>query len=240
MYPNLAHLYEATPVWLDVIMAATSLITVALLYVAIRQISIISATRFLIISAIWMMILLRMAHAHFFQQLDAVPPHFILVIGPPLLLLIGLLLTTNSRSWMDRLPLLTLTHLHTVRIPVELTLYMLYIHHQVPKLMTFEGRNVDILAGLTAPVVAYFAFRRKRISVRQLLIWNVFALGLVLNIVVHAILSAPLPLQQLAFEQPNVAMLKAPYIWLPGVIVPVVLFSHIVAIRQLIKKMSYQ
>ena len=240
MHPDLAHLYEATPVWLDAIMAASSLVTVGLLYIAIRRDSIISATRFLIISAIWMMVLLLLAYTHFFQQLDAVPPRFILVIGPPLLLLIGISLTTKGRSWMDRLPLLTLTRLHTVRVPVELTLYVLYVHHQVPKLMTFEGRNVDILAGLTAPVVAYFAFRRKRISVRQLLFWNVLALGLVLNIVVHAILSAPLPLQQLAFDQPNVAMFKAPYIWLPGVIVPAVLFSHIVVIRQVAKKMFRQ
>jgi hypothetical protein len=68
------------------------------------------------------------------------------------------------------------------------------------------------------------------------LVWNFICLGLLFNIVVHAVLSAPLPFQQLAFDQPNVAILYFPYVWLPAFIVPVVLLSHLVAIRKLIIK----
>lgn len=109
------------------------------------------------------------------------------------------------------------------------------IDNQVPELMTFEGGNYDILSGLTAPILAYVVFGKQHVSPRWLLVWNILALGLVINIVVHAVLSAPLPFQQLAFDQPNVGILKLPYIWLPGFIVPVVLFSHGVAIFQLLK-----
>jgi hypothetical protein len=42
-----------------------------------------------------------------------------------------------------------------------------------------------------------------------------------------------LPFQQFAFEQPNTAMLYAPYNLLPGIIVPVVMFSQLAAIRKL-------
>ena len=57
-----------------------------------------------------------------------------------------------------------------------------------------------------------------------------------INIVVNAILSAPFTFQQFAFDQPNVAVLYFPFVWLPCFIVPVVLFSHLVLIRQLLKK----
>lgn len=234
MHPDLTHLYEATPVWLDGFMTITTVLTVGTLYMAIRRISRISSKRFLLASVVWAAVLGLLAYNHFFQHLTAKPPRFILIIGPPLFLILGLLITKQGRSWIRQLPLSVLMLLHTIRIPVELTLYGLYLHQQIPRLMTFEGRNFDILAGLTAPILTYLVFYRRYLSAYWLLLWNVLSLGLVLNIVGHAILSSPLPFQQMAFEQPNVAVLKAPYVWLPGVIVPIVLFCHAVVIQRLV------
>jgi hypothetical protein len=234
MQPNLSHLFETTPLWLDAFFVLTTLLTLCLFVATIRQVSPTGSIRFLIASVVWLAGLALLAHNRIFLHLDARPPGFVLVLAPPILLITGLFLTTSGRTWVNQLPLPTLTLLHTVRIPVELILYTLYLHQQVPQLMTFEGRNYDILAGLTAPIITYFVFRQKQLSTRWLLVWNVLALGLVLNIVVNAVLSAPLPFQQFAFEQPNVAILKAPYVWLPGFIVPVVLFSHAVVIYRLV------
>jgi len=135
---------------------------------------------------------------------------------------------------MSRLELRTLTLLHTIRIAVELVLYGLYLHRWVPKLMTFEGGNLDILSGLSAPVVYYFAFVRGRMNSRWLLVWNFICLGLLLNVVVKAMLSAPGDLQRLAFDQPNIAIQRFPFLLLPGFVVPVVLFAHVVTIRRLV------
>ncbi|HEX8427561.1 hypothetical protein [Hymenobacter sp.] len=44
----------------------------------------------------------------------------------------------------------------------------------------------------------------------------------------------PTPLQQLAFEQPNVAVMQFPFVWLPIFVVPVVAFTHVVALRRLL------
>ncbi|HUQ96495.1 MAG TPA: hypothetical protein VM010_02440, partial [Chitinophagaceae bacterium] len=44
---------------------------------------------------------------------------------------------------------------------------------------------------------------------------------------------------QLAFDQPDIAVLYFPFVLLPGVVVPVVLLSHLAAIRQLLVKRSY-
>jgi hypothetical protein len=67
-------------------------------------------------------------------------------------------------------------------------------------------------------------------------VWNFICLGLLLNIVINAILAAPFPFQQFAFDQPNRGVLYFPFIWLPGFIVPAVLLSHLVNIRQLLSQ----
>ena len=79
------------------------------------------------------------------------------------------------------------------KIPVELVLFWLFIHKAVPQLMTFEGRNFDIIAGITAPIIAYFSFTKKMIGRKIILLWNLICLALLINIVVYALLSAPTP-----------------------------------------------
>jgi hypothetical protein len=151
----------------------------------------------------------------------------------PALAAIILLFILARKSLIEQLPLQTLTYLHVVRIPVELVLLWLYQGGQVPQLMTFEGRNFDILAGITAPVMAWLAFRGGKINRPLLIVWNTLALGLLLNIVVNAVLSFPFPLQQFAFDQPNRGVLYFPFIWLPSTIVPIVLFCHLASLWQL-------
>lgn len=135
---------------------------------------------------------------------------------------------------MDDFDVKTLTLLHIVRIPVELILYSLYLHKVVPEVMTFEGRNFDILCGITAPFVYYFGYIKQILSKKIVLAWNVICLLLLANIVVTAVSAAPFSFQRLAFDQPNIALLYFPFVWLPSFIVPAVLFAHLSAIRKLL------
>jgi hypothetical protein len=105
--------------------------------------------------------------------------------------------------------------------------------------MTFEGRNFDILCGLTAPFIYYFGYVKPVLSKKILLAWNVICLLLLANIAIIAVLSAPLPIQQLAFDQPDIALLYFPFVWLPCFVVPVVLFAHLTTIRRLYAKFPY-
>ena len=170
------------------------------------------------------------------NNVSALPPK-LLVLGilPPLLLIILLLVTKSGRLFVDSLPLKQVTYLNTVRITVEISLWLLYLNKAVPKLMTFEGGNFDILSGLTAPLVAYFGITKGVMNRKVLLAWNFICLALLINIVCRALLSTPLPIQKLAFDQPNVAILIFPYVWLPAFIVPLVLFGHLTSIRRLIR-----
>ncbi len=114
-----------------------------------------------------------------------------------------------------------------------MVLYWLFIGGLVPEVMTFEGRNFDIVSGLTAPFAYWLGFRRGRTNLALLIAWNIFALLLLINIVGTAIAAFPGPMQQIAFEQPNRGILYFPFAWLPGIIVPIVLFSHLAALWQL-------
>ncbi len=170
----------------------------------------------------------------FYQNTVSLPPRFIFLPGPTLLAF-GifflsqkgkLVLQTSGDSW--------LTLLHLVRIPVEFSLYQLFQAGMVPSLMTYEGYNFDILSGLTAPVIYYLVFVKGILNKKWLLAWNLICLLLLVNIVTLAILSAKTPFQQLAFDQPNIAVVQFPFVWLPAVIVPLVLVSHLLSITKIL------
>jgi hypothetical protein len=222
---------ENLPIYISLVFGLTAALAVFLFYKAANH----SKTA-LSLLLIWLLLQTVISLSGFYTVTDTLPPRFLLLIGPPFLVIIALFLTEKGRQFIDRLNLKLLTLLHLVRIPVELVLYWLFLHKTVPELMTFEGRNFDILSGLSAPLIYYFGFSRNRVNRGLLLIWNFICLGLLTNIVAHAVLSAPFPFQQLAFDQPNIAVMYFPFVWLPCCVVPLVLLSHLAAIRQLLGK----
>ena len=171
-----------------------------------------------------------------FYLANTTPPRFPLGPFPTIFILLILFFAFTAQKGISVKSLQLLTVLSILRGPVELVLLWLYQHGQVPQLMTFEGRNLDIFSGLTAPLVAWLAFRRGKINRPLLIVWNLLAFGLLLNIVIIAILSLETPFQQFAFDQPNRGVLYFPFIWLPSIIVPVVFVSHIVCLWQLLKR----
>lgn len=184
----------------------------------------------------WIAIQGIISESGFYIVTDTVPPRFIFLVLPALVFVLYMMLSKSGHAFIDSLDARWLTYLHVMRIPVEITLYFLFTNRLVPQIMTFAGNNFDIAAGLTAPLVAYFGYKRQPLPKVILLFWNFLCLALLANIVITAVLSAPFPFQQFAFEQPNVGVLYFPFTWLPGFVVPIVLFAHLVSIRQLLKK----
>jgi len=80
---------------------------------------------------------------------------------------------------------------------------------------------------------------KKKFGATQILVWNFVCLAILLFTVSNAILSAPTPFQKFAFDQPNVAVLYFPFVWLPGIVVPLVILSHLISIRLLMKDISH-
>lgn len=182
---------------------------------------------------LWAAVFTGVGVSRFFLEVKVLPPRFVFMIGPAILIMILFFVTQKGRAIIDSMDLKALTLVHVVRLPVEIVLFALAVHKTIPELLTFEGRNFDIIMGITALPIGWWIFT-KGASRKILLAWNIIGVILLLNVVIHGILSVPFPFQQFGLDQPNIAMLHAPYLLLPGLIVPVVMFSHLVAIRKLI------
>jgi hypothetical protein len=219
---------EDVPFFVESLMVLSTLLAIYFLYRASG-----GSRIFLLIISSWLILQSLIAYSGFYTLTNTLPPRFILQVLPALLFIIALFLTNSGKVFIDKLNLEQLTLLHVVRVPVEITLYWLCVYGTVPQLMTFEGRNFDILSGITAPVVWYLVFVRKILPLKLLRIWNIVCLMLLFNIVINAIFSAPFKFQQFGFEQPNVAVLYFPFNWLPCCVVPIVLFSHLASFRLL-------
>ncbi len=237
MIPNI-------PFALSLVFGLITLITLLLFNKVVRNSPLEStrkkATPILIGSILWIILQGVLAKNDVFtSSLDSTPPKlFLLGFFPVFIFFIILFATKSGRAFIDSLPLKELVYVNIVRVPVELVLFALYLYHAVPRLMTFEGGNLDIISGLSAPVIAYFVFRKDKVNRKALLIWNIICLALLFNIVTRALLSLPVPFQKLAFDQPNVAILIFPFIWLPTFVVMTVLFGHLVSLRKLILKIQ--
>lgn len=217
------------PTYISLVFALTTILTVGIFYKATTY----SKTTIIILLA-WLVLQTFIGLSGFYTVTDTIPPRFLLLVLPPIVFILALFTTSKGKRYIDNLDTKTLTILHTIRIPVEIVLFWLFVNKAVPELMTFEGRNFDIISGLTAPFILYFGFIRKQLNGKIILIWNFICLGLLINIVANAILSAPFPFQKFAFNQPNIAVLYFPFNWLPACVVPLVLLSHLATIKQLL------
>ncbi|GAB4092748.1 hypothetical protein [Flaviaesturariibacter terrae] len=186
--------------------------------------------------AAWLILQSAISLSGFYTVFTTLPPRILLLLLPPMALIVVALATAQGRALLDSLDARTLTLLHTVRIPVEGVLWALALYRTVPALITFEGVNFDILSGLSAPLIYYLVFVRKRAGRNALLLWNIACLALLVNVVAHALLSVPTPLQRLSFDQPAIAVGYFPYTLLPGFVVPAVLLAHAAMIRRLLPK----
>jgi hypothetical protein len=188
-------------------------------------------------SLVWMLFQSAIAVSSLYLDVTTIPPRFVLVVVPPMILLATLFLTNAGRRFVDRMDLMWCILMQTIRIFVEITLYWLFLYKQVPALMTFEAGNLDILAGLTAPFI-WWAFKVGKIGRKTVFVWNGICLLSVLNALGRAMLSAPFRFQRFAFEQPTVAILHFPFVLLPAFIVPAVLLCHLAVFRKLTPPMN--
>lgn len=219
------------PLSLSIVFIFITLTTVWMFYKATNH-----SKLFLLIAVAWLLLQAFAGLSGFYKTSNILPPRFALLAIPPLVFIAIVFATAKGRKFVDSMNIKTLTLLHTIRIPVELVLLALSVYKLVPQLMTFEGRNFDIISGITAPFIVYFGFMKPKLGRKTLLVWNFICLALLLNVVINAVLSLPSPFQQFAFEHPNIAVLYFPFVWLPCCIVPLVLFAHLAAIKQLLNK----
>jgi hypothetical protein len=159
------------------------------------------------------------------------PPRLFLFVLPAFATVITLGLTSFGFYALENESASVLVGVQVVRVVIEILLWQLHGLGLVPVQMTFEGRNFDVLIGAAAPVVAALV-AQERINPWGVIVWNAVGLLSLLNIVVVSALSVPGPMQVFTAEPGNRIVLSVPWVWLPAIIVPSVIFIHVVSIRQ--------
>ena len=169
------------------------------------------------------------------SDFSSFPPKLIIVLIIPLVTIIWLVRTKEVKEILIHTPPESIIWLQSFRIIVEILLWRLYIDNLAPIQMTFEGRNFDILSGLTALVVAYLV-ANKKISSPLVIAWNLTCLALLVNIVAIAILSMPTPFRVFMNEPANTIVTKFPIVWLPALLVPLAYGLHFLSLRQMMRR----
>jgi hypothetical protein len=218
------------PLDVCILFLATVLATFILFYRASRSIT------FLLIGCGWCLLQSILAGSGIYEDTSVLPPR-LLVLGilPPVIFIIVMFTTRKGKAFIDQLDIERLTWFHLIRVPVEITLSLLFHLGMITVYQTMEGTNFDLFSGLTAPLVGWYAFRGATVKRNLLLQWNVVCLLLLMNVVITSALAMPGPLQRIDFPGTEFAVLYFPFNLLPTFIVPLVLFSHLAVFRRLRK-----
>ena len=232
---------ENLPNYISIVFGLTTLVTFLLFFHVLKKSNAGSKAPLIgIVMIIWLAFQMGMSSSlYYLNTAGDMPPKFtVLGFIPAFIGMILLFNTKKGQLFIDSLSMAKLTMISIVRIPVEVVLFWLFIHDTIPELLTFEGTNFDIFAGITAPIIYYAGFIKGKLTTKTILAWNIISLLLLLNIVITATLSFPTAFQYLSLDKPNLGILYFPFFWLPSFIVPIVFFSHVVSIRQLVRKIS--
>ena len=182
----------------------------------------------------WLFITGTLSAKGFFMTFDVLPPRIMLAVFPMIILLIYSAISSKTLMLVTHISQTWLIHVQAFRIIMEIILWLLAKQHLVPEIMTWNGRNFDILAGITAPFIAYFCFTASKWSKKVALVWNGIGILLLINVFVHGLLSAPTPFQVFVTNPPNTFIGYFPYSWLPTFVVPCALLFHILSIRKIL------
>lgn len=157
------------------------------------------------------------------------------VLVVPMVVILFFVFGKKTQPVIANLSQYDLVALQSFRIFVELLLWRLFVLNEMPIQMSFEGRNWDVLTGITAISVAYF-IKRRQMSKTVLIIWNLVGLGLLINIVSIAILSMPTPSRIFMNEPSNTIVTQFPVSFLPAFLVPLAYGLHFLSLRKLVKE----
>ena len=182
---------------------------------------------------LWLGIVSVGAWSGFFRNLEMLPPRILIVLLPPLIIIVWLMFSRLFGLILKALPESWLIKVQSFRIFMEFLLWLGFLGGFVPIQMTFEWLNFDIMVGITALMAGSVFFGQGRYRRPEAIIWNIFGIVLLINIVIIAVLSMPAPFQVFMNEPTTIFMTGFPFIWILGFFVPFALAMHLFSLRQL-------
>ena len=224
----------SAPAWLTAVFTLLVLVMAGLVVAAVgvlRGRGAAAGTAAMLVA--WLALTGALAAKGIFADFSRMPPRLLLAIVIPLVTLVLLWRSAAVGRWLDDAPAGWLVYPQAFRIVMELILWQLFVAGVLPVIMTFEGRNVDIVVGLTAPLIGWLCFGRRVWPPRVACWWNIAGTLILLNVVLHAQLSAPTPYRRIVADPPPTLIAHLPWIWLPAFLVPLAWGLHLLSVRQL-------
>jgi hypothetical protein len=183
----------------------------------------------------WLVVTGAAAASGALASFERLPPPVMAVVALSAVMSTVFALSRAGGVLAHALPVWMLVGFHAFRFPLELILHRLGDEAVLPMQMTFDGMNFDIVTGVTAVVVALWAWTGS-MPRAVLWLWNVVGLGLLLTIVTIAILSTPVPFRAFANDPANTLITTFPYVWLPAVLVQAAWIGHLLVFRRLLSR----
>lgn len=185
----------------------------------------------LVLAAQW-----RIAASGSLKVWDQRPAPLMLFIGGCTILTTITAFSRIGTRLVEDLPFAVLIGAQAFRLPLELLMHQAAETGVMPVVMSYSGRNFDIVTGISAIAVAFLAARGQ--APRSLLIrWNLLGSILLGTIVTIAVLASPL-FRYFGDAQLNTWVTDPPYVWLPGILVQAALLGHLLIWRKLFKRSS--
>ncbi len=160
------------------------------------------------------------------------PLNMMPVLAVPMIAILYFTFSKSTQPIIANLSQANIIALQSFRVVVEILLWRLFVLNEMPVQMSFEGQNWDVLTGITAIAVAFFASKNK-VGKNILVIWNLLGLALLVNIVTIAILSMPTSFRVFMNEPANTIVTQFPISLLPGFLVPLAYGLHFISLRNL-------
>jgi hypothetical protein len=181
----------------------------------------------------WAMILAGLALAGFFANFAALPPRIPLSMVVPLVVMAVLVFSRGGTTLLQVMPPHWPLYAQTIRIGVELVILVAVLNRLMPIQLSIEGRNFDIVTGLLAVPVGYYVFVVRRWPRWVAVVYHLMGMGLLVNVLALSFLSMPTPMRVFFNEPANTLITQFPFIYLPGMLVPLAFSLHIVSLRQM-------
>jgi hypothetical protein len=159
----------------------------------------------------------------------------LLIVVPTAVAIAVLAQSIHIRKLLDVTPVAWLIGIQAYRV-VGAVFLLGWMAGSMPGVFAWPAGIGDVITGLMALPVAAALRSGGPGSVRAAVLWNAFGLGDLILAVSLGALTAPGPLQFLAFEHPNLGIGAYPYAVIPAFIVPGSFVLHVLSLRQLLRQ----
>jgi hypothetical protein len=182
--------------------------------------------------AVWVAVTAALGASGALVDFNRMPPPFLLFLVALVVVAVVLSSTPWGRAVAEKSSFRLLVGLQAFRLLPEIFLAVAASEGVMPPQMAWHGRNPDLLTAIIAVVLAAL-WPRLRCPRLWAGAFTALGLGLLANVVVVAVLSAPTPFRIYLNEPSSALVTTFPYIWLPGIHVYTALLLHALTLRKL-------